>query len=87
MIHESSAETLSIHKTRKGAEKAIEKHKIKDKEEHDEQHSKEYTEDEIFRMKKCGFNELEIKKQKEDDRKDWPKEWQWWGIGEIEVEE
>jgi len=87
MTHESSAETLSLHKTKEGAEKAIEKHKAKDKAEHDKQHAREYTEKEIAMMRECGFSESEIKENKENDRKDWPKSWQWWGIREIEVEE
>lgn len=87
MTHESSAETLSIHRTKEGAEKAMEEHKVKDKDEHDEHHVAEYTEENIAMMKKHGYTETQIKEQKEDDKKDWPKSWQWWGVDEIEVEE
>lgn len=87
MTYESSAKTLSLHRTKDGAEKAIGKHKAKDKKEHDSNHLRRYEEEDIARMKSCGYTEAAIKDEIEDDKEDWPKSWQWWGISEIEIEE
>lgn len=77
MIHESSAATLSLHRTKEGAEKAIEEHKAE--------------------VKKEWENRREIMRTTETKETydafhgdDEPDEWavfQWWGIGEIEVQE
>lgn len=87
MTYESDAETLSLHRTKEGAENAKEKHKAKDKEEYDKRHLPEYDKEQIALMKQCGYSEARIKEQKEDDRKDWPKKWQWWGVREMEIQE
>jgi hypothetical protein len=36
---------------------------------------------------KAGFTDDEIEEYDQNELEDWPKSWQWWGIGEIEVEE
>lgn len=43
MIHESSYATLSLHRTKEGAEKAVQEHQDKIKKEHDDQ-NKEWQE-------------------------------------------
>lgn len=63
MIHESSAYTLSIHKTRKGAEMAIEFHKkeIKDKWEDDFRENEERREYPWDFCQWWGVEEIELK--------------------------
>ncbi len=69
MTYESSAETLSIHRTREGAEASIEKHQVKDRKEFDERHKKQVEE--------YGGTEAVCLIDNE-----YPKEWQWWGVQE-----
>ncbi len=87
MTYESSAETLSIHKTKEGAENAVAEHKANDRKEHEEQHTKEYSEEEIALKKKCGFTDKQIENDRILELKDYPKSWQWWGVGELELKD
>jgi hypothetical protein len=87
MTYESSAETLSLHKSKEGAEMAIKKHKHRDKLEH----LKRFTPDRLKKVYtykiKAGFTDDEIEEYDQNELEDWPKSWQWWGIRDIEVEE
>jgi hypothetical protein len=87
MYYESSAETLSLHLTKEGAEKAIEKHKQQNKLEHLEDYSPERLAQEYELKKEAGFTDKEIEEYDKRDLEDWPKSWQWWGVKEMEVEE
>ena len=74
MVYESSAGTLSVHRTREGAEKAIAAHKAKEKAEHDEMYSNErLAESELAHYKKYPKPAFD--------------EHQWWGVNEIEIQD
>lgn len=62
--HESACETVSLHRTKEGAQKAMEKHKIEDKQRH-------------YSMYKDG----------KETQKEWPYDWQYWGVKSIRVRE
>ena len=87
MTYESSAETLSLHRTKEGAEKVVAEHKENDRLEHIERHKPEKQKLNHTIMKKCGFTDKAIEDYDIEEREDWPKSWQWWGIREIGVEE
>ena len=87
MTYESSAQTLSLHRTKEGAEKAVAEHKENDRLEHIDRYKPEKQKLEHPIMKEVGFTDKQIEDYDRDDREDWPKSWQWWGVGEIEVEE
>lgn len=80
MTEESSYATISLHRTREGAEKAMEKHKVEEKIKYDKQMQRY-----VDSWKKEGHNEQAIneltKSIGEFGR------FQDWGINEIEVQD
>ena len=87
MTYESYAETLSLHLSEDGAEKAIKKHKHQNHLEHLEMYTPDMLEQDYELKKECGFTDEQIKENDKKDLENWPKSWQWWGVKEIEVEE
>ena len=86
MSYESSSETLSLHMTKDGAERAIKKHRNEDQLEHLENYTPEMLEKEYEMVGKYGTSRDTIYQNHMAEKADWPKEWQWWGVKEIEVE-
>lgn len=77
MIHESSSATLSLHRTKEGAEKAIEEHKAEIKKE---------WEDRRENMRKTETKEMYDAFHSSDEPDQWAV-FQWWGVSGIEVQE
>lgn len=77
MIHESCAGTISLHETEEGAEKAVEEHKMKTRK--DWENRKE-------NCRKRETKEMFDMLHDDDDPDEWAN-FQWWGIGEVEIKE
>jgi hypothetical protein len=86
MVYESAAETISLHRTKKGAEMAIKKHKYNNKLDHIERFNIESEKGYGYKTQ-AGFTDNEIKEYDKNELEDWPKSWQWWGVKEVKVEE
>ncbi len=92
MTYESSAETISLHRTKEGAELAIKKHKHEDHIRHLDMYSPERISEkqkkQDYEIKKSvGMSDARIEEYDKDRLEDWPKSWQWWGVQEIDIEE
>ncbi len=91
MTYESCAGTISLHRTKEGAELAIKKHKHKDHIRHLEMYSpdrisEKHKKKDYDIKKSVGFTDAEIEEYDREKLEDWPKSWQWWGVQEMELQ-
>ena len=83
---EGTAGTLSVHRTLKGAQAVVDKHRQETIREH-RRDCLEYCGKDITTMIDCGFTYEEVDKDLKDRLENYPHDWQYWGTREMEISE